>query len=197
MVVAVILMMVVMNLFQDNLGGIQLGLENNEPQLIIDSEESYSVKGTIKSLIKNPFEALSQGNIMAVVIFAIFFGMALRSDNEHVKKVKMWADGIFEVVMNIVNSIMTVAPVGVFALLSLLIIQQELSMFYQIGFFIALGLGSHLILHGVNFFTTAFKSIFKREHKRFLAGYQKCVNNGFRYKLIRSNPSCDNEYLRK
>ena len=88
MVVAVILMMVVMNLFQDNLGGSQVVLESNEPQSIFYSEEPHSVKDSVKSLIKNPFEALSQGNIMAVVIFAIFFGIALRSDNEHVKKVK-------------------------------------------------------------------------------------------------------------
>jgi Na+/H+-dicarboxylate symporter len=196
MVVAVILMMVVMNLFQDSLGGSQVVLEGNESQSILNSEETHTFKDSIKSLIKNPFEALSQGNIMAVVIFAIFFGIALRSDNEHVKKVKMWVDGLFEVVMNIVNSIMKVAPVGVFALLSLLIIQQELSMFYQIGYFITLVIGV-ITFHGVVFLPLLLKVFFKREHKMFLAGYQKCANNGFRYKLILSNPSRDHEYLRK
>jgi Na+/H+-dicarboxylate symporter len=178
MVVAVILMMVVMNLFQDNLGGSQVVLEGNESQSIFNSEETHTIKDSIKSLIKNPFEALSQGNIMAVVIFAIFFGIALRSDNEHVKKVKMWVDGIFEVVMNIVNSIMKVAPVGVFALLNLLIIQQELSMFYQIGFFIALVIGV-ILFHGVIFLPLLLKVFSNESIKGFWQGIKNVLITAF------------------
>lgn len=178
MVVAVILMMVVMNLFQHNLGGGQLVLESNEPQSILNSEETHTVKDSIKSLIKNPFEALSQGNIMAVVIFAIFFGIALRSDNEHVKKVKIWVDGVFEVVMNIVNSIMKIAPVGVFALLSLLIIQQELSMFYQIGFFIALVIGV-ITFHGVVFLPLLLKVFSNESIKSFWQGIKNVLITAF------------------
>ena len=178
MVVAVILMMVVINLFQDSLGGSQVVLEGNESQSILNSEETHTFKDSIKSLIKNPFEALSQGNIMAVVIFAIFFGIALRSDNEHVKKVKMWVDGIFEVVMNIVNSIMKVAPVGVFALLSLLIIQQELSMFYQIGFFIALVIGV-ISFHGVIFLPLLLKVFSNESIKGFWQGIKNVLITAF------------------
>ena len=178
MVVAVILMMVIMNLFQDNLGGSQIVLEGNESQSIFNSEESHTVKDSIKSLIKNPFEALSQGNIMAVVIFAIFFGIALRSDNEHVKKVKMWVDGIFEVVMNIVNSIMKVAPVGVFALLSLLIIQQELSMFYQIGYFVTLVIGV-ISFHGVIFLPLLLKIFSNESIKGFWQGIKNVLITAF------------------
>jgi Na+/H+-dicarboxylate symporter len=178
MVVAVILMMVVMNLFQDNLGGSQVMLESNEPQSIFNSEEPHSFKDSIKSLIKNPFEALSQGNIMAVVIFAIFFGIALRSNNEHVKKVKIWVDGLFEVVMNIVNSIMRVAPLGVFALLSLLIIQQELSMFYHIGFFIALVIGV-IIFHGVVFLPLLLKVFSNEKIKSFWQGIKNVLITAF------------------
>ena len=178
MVVAVILMMVVMNLFQHNLGGGQLVLESNEPQSIFNSEETHTVKDSIKSLIKNPFEALSQGNIMAVVIFAIFFGIALRSDNEHVKKVKIWVDGVFEVVMNIVNSIMKIAPVGVFALLSLLIIQQEFSMFYQIGFFIVLVIGV-ITFHGVVFLPLLLKVFSNESIKSFWQGIKNVLITAF------------------
>jgi len=178
MVVAIILMMVVMNLFQDNLGGSQVVLEGNESQSIFNSEEPHSVKDSIKSLIKNPFEALSQGNIMAVVIFAIFFGIALRSDNEHVKKVKIWVDGIFEVVMNIVNSIMKIAPVGVFALLSLLIIQQELSMFYQIGYFVTLVIGV-ITFHGVVFLPLLLKVFSNESIKSFWQGIKNVLITAF------------------
>jgi len=178
MVVAVILMMVVMNLFQDSLGGSQVVLESNEPQSIFNSEEPHSFKDSIKSLIKNPFEALSQGNIMAVVIFAIFFGIALRSNNEHVKKVKIWVDGIFEVVMNIVNSIMKVAPVGVFALLSLLIIQQELSMFYQIGYFVTLVIGV-ISFHGVIFLPLLLKIFSNESIKGFWQGIKNVLITAF------------------
>ena len=178
MVVAVILMMVVMNLFQHNLGGSQVVLAGNESQSIFNSEETHTFKDSIKSLIKNPFEALSQGNIMAIVIFAIFFGIALRSDNEHVKKVKIWVDGVFEVVMNIVNSIMKVAPVGVFALLSLLIIQQELSMFYQIGFFIALVIGV-ISFHGVIFLPLLLKVFSNESIKGFWQGIKNVLITAF------------------
>jgi len=178
MVIAIFLMMVVMNLFQDNLGGSQVVLEGNEPQSIFNSEETHTVKDSIKSLIKNPFEALSQGNIMAVVIFAIFFGIALRSENEQVKKVKIWVDGIFEVVMNIVNSIMKIAPVGVFALLSLLIIHQELSMFYQIGYFIAMVIGV-ITFHGVVFLPLLLKVFSNESIKSFWQGIKNVLITAF------------------
>jgi Na+/H+-dicarboxylate symporter len=148
MVFAVLLMMLVMNIFQP---GTHSDIQNITNPLVTEfNQQPYLFMDGIKSIIKNPFEALASGNIMAIVVFSILFGLALRSDQAPVKKVKNWFDGMFDITMIIVNKLMDLAPVGIFALLSLLIIQQDLTVFLSLAYFILLVLGV-IFFHGVVF----------------------------------------------
>lgn len=68
---------------------------------------------------KNIFESMANGNLIQVIIFSIFFGLALSNLKED-KKVTMVYDFIVQtnkVVMEIIKYIMKFAPIGVFALL--------------------------------------------------------------------------------
>jgi proton glutamate symport protein len=68
---------------------------------------------------KNIFEAMSKGDMLQVIIFAAFFGMALSflGGNESGKKVYEFIQHLNIVVMEIIKIVMKFAPVGVFALL--------------------------------------------------------------------------------
>ena len=155
MAFAVLLMMLVMNFFEP---GSNNDIKNMTNPVITDiNQQPFIFTDGIKSIIKNPFEALASGNIMAIMIFSIFLGLAIRSNQESIKKVKNWFDGMFDITMIIVNKLMTIAPIGIFSLLSLLIIQQDLTVFLSLAYFILLVLGV-TFFHGVIFLTLVLKA---------------------------------------
>jgi proton glutamate symport protein len=69
---------------------------------------------------KNIFEAMSKGDMLQIIIFAAFFGMALSflGKNESGKKVYEFIQHLNIVVMEVIKIVMKFAPVGIFALLS-------------------------------------------------------------------------------
>lgn len=166
MLFAVLLMMMVMNFFEP---GSNSDIKNiASPVMTEINQQSLTFMDGIKSIIKNPFEALTSGNIMAIVIFSIFLGLALRSDQEPIKKVKNWFDGMFDITMIIVNKLMTIAPIGIFALLSLLIIQQDLTVFLSLVYFVLLVLGV-IFFHGIVFLPLILKAFTQIDILKFFS----------------------------
>ncbi len=80
------------------------------------------------SMFQNPFEALSSGNFLAIIIFAIAFGLALKltydncDENDAIRgKIKNLLDLIEAVqrgIFKIVDWVLAYSPIGVFALTS-------------------------------------------------------------------------------
>jgi Na+/H+-dicarboxylate symporter len=96
----------------------------------------------------NPFTALSQGNVLAVVVFALILGIALVMGGERYKNILALLQEALEVCMRIVSWIMRLAPLGIFALLLKLVVLQDAAMLATLGKFIAVVLGTTLF-HGV------------------------------------------------
>ncbi len=71
--------------------------------------------------------AADNTNMLQVIFFAILFGIAMiLSDQERIKSVKSFFDGANSEILKIVDLIMRLAPVAVFALLASLNIDTEL-----------------------------------------------------------------------
>lgn len=71
----------------------------------------------LHGLFVNPFAALAQGNVLAVVMFALFLGIALVMGGERFKHILgMMQEGL-EITMTIVGWVMRLAPLGIMALL--------------------------------------------------------------------------------
>ena len=96
----------------------------------------------------NPFNALSQSNVLAVVVFALILGIALVMGGERYKNILALLQEALEVCMRIVSWIMRLAPLGIFALLLKLVVLQDATMLATLGKFIAVVLGTTLF-HGV------------------------------------------------
>ena len=96
----------------------------------------------------NPFNALSQSNVLAVVVFALILGIALVMGGERYKNILALLQEALEVCMLIVSWIMRLAPLGIFALLLKLVVLQDATMLATLGKFIAVVLGTTLF-HGV------------------------------------------------
>jgi Na+/H+-dicarboxylate symporter len=101
----------------------------------------------LHGLFVNPFKALSEGNILAVVIFALFLGIALVMGGERFKNILSLLQEGLEITMLIVGWVMKLAPFGIAALLIKLVAGQDAAMLATLAKFVAVVIGT-LLIHG-------------------------------------------------
>lgn len=66
----------------------------------------------------NPFEALTKGNMLQVIFFALFVGMACSTLKKEYEVVLRMFEGLAEIMLKITTAIMYYAPIGVFGLMT-------------------------------------------------------------------------------
>lgn len=102
----------------------------------------------LHGIFMNPFKALADGNIIAVVVFALVLGIALvMASDRYPQLLGLFEEGM-AVCMQMINWIMRLAPFGIAALLFKLVATQDLSLFTTLTKFILLVMGTTL-LHGL------------------------------------------------
>ena len=102
----------------------------------------------LHGMFQNPFKALAQGDILAVVIIALFLGVALVIGGERYRNLRQLTQELNELCLLIVGWIMRLAPLGIAALLLQLVASQNIALLYSLGHFIAVVIGSTLF-HGI------------------------------------------------
>ena len=76
-------------------------------------DETSILQRTVNTLTVNDFSGLlSRNNIIAIIIFAIIFGIAAQMSGKKAKPVVDFLDSANEIIMNIVKIIMYYAPIG-------------------------------------------------------------------------------------
>lgn len=159
MAIAVILALFVMNFVKPGVG-INLDLWELEND-IVSQTMSFGDFFTqfILSLFVNPFASLASGNILPIIIFAIFIGIAFNGASKKMAMGRELFESFYEVMLKIVEWIMIVAPIGIFALLLKLVESQSLELFNKMGIFIGTVIGI-ILIHGliilplINYFFT-------------------------------------------
>ena len=102
----------------------------------------------LHGLFMNPFKALANGDVLAVVIFALILGVALVIGGERYKNILNLLQEGLEITMRIVSWVMVLAPLGIAALLIKLIATQDTAMLGTMAKFMSVVIGTTL-LHGV------------------------------------------------
>lgn len=102
----------------------------------------------LHGIFMNPFKALADGNIIAIVAYALLLGIALVMASERYPQLL----GLFEegmgLSMQMIGWIMRLAPFGIGALLFKLVATQDLSLFTTLAKFMLVVTGTTL-LHGL------------------------------------------------
>ena len=117
----------------------------------IDAAEGVKEEGPLQFVVDiiptNIFESASNnGNMLQVIFFAILFGIAIvMLSKEKTVYVRGFFDGVNDIILQIVDLIMLVAPYGVFALLAGLVVDFGASA----SLFIALGKYSITVIIGL------------------------------------------------
>lgn len=97
----------------------------------------------------NVVSAMSNANMIQVIVFAILFGLALSimGKNEHSNKIFALVQDFNVVILNVVKIVMKFAPFGIFALLSWVTGKIGIKVMIPLAkFLIAMGLGSIILL---------------------------------------------------
>lgn len=102
----------------------------------------------IQNTLINPFKAFSDGNVLAVVLFALLLGLALVQGGERFNGIKQLARQFFDIMMMLVGWVMKVAPIGIFALMAKLIATEDISILSRLAEFAVVVTGT-TIFHGV------------------------------------------------
>lgn len=101
----------------------------------------------LHGLFVNPFAALAQGNVLAIVIFALFVGIALVAGGDRYRNILALLQEGLELTLRIVGWVMRLAPLGIMALLMKLVATQDVALLATLGKFVVVIIGTTL-LHG-------------------------------------------------
>jgi Na+/H+-dicarboxylate symporter len=102
----------------------------------------------LRGLFQNPFKALAQGEILAIVMVALFLGIALVVGGERYRQIRTLIEELQELCLRIVGWIMHLAPLGLAALLAQLVATQNAALLGSLGHFIVVVTGTTLF-HGL------------------------------------------------
>ncbi len=149
MSLALVLGLTAANLFQPG-GGMQMAMFQDAMQSfqVVQMSLGDFFAQFLRSLFQNPIAALAQGNVLAVVIFAILLGIALVIGGERYRNILALMQEFLEVILMLVGWIMRLAPLGIMALLLQLVVAQDVQLLSTMVQFVALVMGITL-LHGI------------------------------------------------
>jgi len=137
---------------------------------VTEKTQDFSVQHFVEHIIpKSVFEAMATNEILQIVIFAIFFGLAAASIGDSVKPVINAMDKFSHIILKMVNFVMKFAPIGVFGAIAGVFAVKDVSdlMITYTKFFSSflVGIASLwvvLILVGYIFLGSHLKTLLKR-----------------------------------
>jgi Na+/H+-dicarboxylate symporter len=92
-----------------------VGLKLSKAADVTDKTQGFSAQNFIEHIIpKSIFEAMATNEILGIVVFSIFFGLAAASIGNHAKPVINALDKTSHIILKMVNYVMKFAPIGVF-----------------------------------------------------------------------------------
>ena len=113
--IAVLLGIIVVNILQPGVG---VGVGDTIPQTV-QGKEDIGIPDIITSLISsNVVGSAAKMEILPLIVFSLFFGAVLTTIGPKGEPVIRFFDGVNEAMMKLVELVMYLAPVGVFALVA-------------------------------------------------------------------------------
>ena len=168
--ISLLLGMFFVNILQPGVGLNLSNIDLTAASEVTAKTTTLSFENFIEHIVpKSIFEAMATNEILQIVIFSIFFGLAAAAIGESVKPVVSALDKTSHIVLKMVNYVMKFAPIGVFGAISGVFAVrdfQELAITYfkYFGSFL-IGISSLwavLILVGYIFLKSRMSTLLKR-----------------------------------
>ena len=121
---------------------------NLETSISLSIPDSPNIKDIILGIIpSNPIKAMAEGNMLQIIVFSIFFSIAIRSLGDSVKLIRDSVNNITDIILKLVLFIINVAPYGIFCLMSVLFAEKGITVLGDLSFYFFVVVFA-LLLHG-------------------------------------------------
>lgn len=135
--VSLLLGMVLVNFFQP---GAAIDLSNADTagakDLIGKTQEFSLLKFVEHVFPKSVVEAMATNEILQIVVFSIFFGVAMTAIGDYAKPVLKALDAVSHIILKMVGYVMAFAPLGVFGAIAAVIAVKGLEVFKFYGLYL-------------------------------------------------------------
>jgi len=154
--ISLLLGLLLVNLFKP---GTHISLSQADTEGVKDlmtKTSTFSLQNFVEHIIpKSLFEAMATNEILQIVIFSIFFGVATAAIGDYTKPLIKALDVVSHIILKMVNYVMNFAPIGVFGALAAVVAAKGLGIFqFYLVYFIYFLLGIAvlwIILIGIGF----------------------------------------------
>ncbi|HLR68800.1 dicarboxylate/amino acid:cation symporter [Virgibacillus alimentarius] len=144
-----------------------------------EEQSAPPIMETIVNIIpENPFEAMTTGNMLQIIAFAIFIGVALAVLGEKTKGIYQLFEQANDILIYIVNAVMKTAPYGAFALVASAIGDAGLDALGSMAMYMFAVILT-LILHGAITYSLAIWGIGKAKPSKFFKEFFPAMSVGF------------------
>ncbi|MDD4155938.1 MAG: dicarboxylate/amino acid:cation symporter [Candidatus Cloacimonetes bacterium] len=176
---------ITLSLFIANILNPGSGLEMNSQTEEVSVSSAPSLSNVIIDIIPdNPFMAMTQGNMLQVIFFALLLGISIAAIGKKAHTVLNFFEELNSIVMKMITLIMLTAPYGIFCLIAKVFSEQGFSAFmpllkYMIAVVVI------LIVHLVFVYSAALKVIgglspvkfFKKFYPTMLVAFSTSSSN--------------------
>jgi len=136
---------------------------------IATAEQQSTITTILNVIPENPFNALASGNILQIIFFALFIGLAITFVGEKAQPVYRFFEGFSEVMFKITGIVMKVAPIGILGLLAPIVGQYGLSVLLPL-LKVILAVYIACIIHAIVVYSSAVKVFGKMNPLKFFKG---------------------------
>jgi Na+/H+-dicarboxylate symporter len=129
------------------------GLDLTSTQATYTAKDPPALADVIIGMVpSNPVQAMAEGNMLQVIVFALLFGVAITLAGNRGKHVLNFFGDLNDVIMRMVDVVMAFAPLGIFALIARTFAGQGIDMILpMLGYFMVVA--GALVVHAVATFS--------------------------------------------
>jgi proton glutamate symport protein len=135
--VAVTVGLIAGNVFQPGAGLNMDKLEQTDISNYVETskeQEGKSITDTLLHIVPtNPIQAMVEGDMLAIIFFAVVFGLGISAIGEKGKTILRFFEGMANTMFYVTNLFMRYAPIGVFALIGVTISKYGFASLIPLG----------------------------------------------------------------
>lgn len=135
--VSLLIGMVLVNFFQPGAAIDLSNADSSGAQDLMGKTKVFSLSNFVEHVFpRSVVEAMATNEILQLVVFSIFFGIAATSIGSYAKPVIKALEGVSHIILKMVNYVMAFAPLGVFGAISAVIAVKGLEVFKFYGLYL-------------------------------------------------------------
>ena len=118
---AIIIGVLVANIFHPGQGVDIHSAQKGDISQYVETSKQHEGKSVAETFLHivptNFFQSIVEGDMLAIIFFTVLFALGVAAIGERGKPVVQFFDGVSHAMFHVVNLVMKVAPIGVFALI--------------------------------------------------------------------------------